>query len=81
MEDDLIIFKVKYVSNNWSNVSQNLNLGLGDQTKLENCSKWRWHQMEDDLNILKLEYLGNHWSSLTEILSWGSQTKDNVQNE
>ena len=35
MEDDLKIFKVEYLSNHYSNPPQNLNLSLGDQTKIK----------------------------------------------
>ena len=61
MEDDLKILKVEYLSNQWSDFHQILNLSLCDQTKIKSF-KWRRTPMEDDLKILKVEYLSNHWS-------------------
>ena len=43
MEDDLKIFKAKYLSNHWLDFTQILNSSLGDQLKL----KITWN--EDDL--------------------------------
>ena len=43
MEDDLIILKVEYLSNHWSDFPQILSLSSGDQTKIKNT------QNEDDL--------------------------------
>ena len=37
MEDNLKVFNVEYLSNQWSNFPQVLNLHLGDQTKMENA--------------------------------------------
>ena len=39
MEDDLKISKVEYISNHWLDLSQILNLSLGDQAKSKNCLK------------------------------------------
>jgi hypothetical protein len=54
MEDDLKILKTEYISNHWSDLSQILNLSLGNQTKIKYCLKWRQPPMEDDLKILKV---------------------------
>ena len=43
MEDDLIILKVEYPSNHWSDFPQILGLSSGNQTKIKNT------QNEDDL--------------------------------
>ena len=43
MEDDPKILKVEYLSNQWSDLPQILNLSSGDQTKIKNT----WN--EDDL--------------------------------
>ena len=37
MEEDLKIFKVKYLSNHWTDFNQILNLSLGDQTKIKDA--------------------------------------------
>ena len=42
-------FKVEYLSNHWSDLTQILNLSLGDQTKLYKWFKWWQPPMEDDL--------------------------------
>ena len=68
MEDDLKVLKVKYQKHPWSDLTLMLNLSLGDQTKIENCLKWRWPSMEDYLTILKVEYIWNSWLDLTQIL-------------
>ena len=73
------ILKVKYLSIYWLNLTQILNFGLYDQSKLYKCFKWRWPQLEDDLNckttsygrlpqISKVEYLSKYWSDLPKIL-------------
>jgi hypothetical protein len=53
MEDDLKIFKVKYLSNYLFDPPQLLNLSLGDLDKLK--KKRRLH-MEEDLKISKVDY-------------------------
>ena len=35
MEDDLEILKLEYLSNQWSDFPQILNLSFGDQTKIK----------------------------------------------
>ena len=74
MEDNLKIYKVEYISNHWSDLTQILDLSLGYKTKLYKCFKSRRPQTEDDL---KVEYLRNYWSDLTQIcdLRVGYQTK------
>ena len=62
MEDDHKIIKVKYLSNNWLDLPQILNLRSGEQTK-----KNAWNK--DDLKISKVEYLSNHWLDLPQILN------------
>ena len=57
MEDDLKILKVEYLSHNWSDFPQILNLSLGDQTKKTNA--WK----EDD----------HQWKKTSNIVSWISQ--------
>ena len=37
MEDNLEILKVEYLSNQWSDLPQILNLILGDKTKIKNA--------------------------------------------
>ena len=54
MEDELKILKVKYLSNNWSDFPQILNLSSGDQTKIKmvemkTSSNKREPPMEDNL--------------------------------
>ena len=49
MEDDLKIWKVEYISNHWSDLTQIWNLSYWDQTKVQKGIKWRRPQMEDDL--------------------------------
>ena len=50
MEDGLKILKeVEHLRNHWLDLSQILNLSLGDQTESKNSLKWRRIQMEDDL--------------------------------
>ena len=65
MEDDLKILKVEYLSNHWSDLPQILNLGWGDQTKIE--ISWN----EDDLQwkTSKVEYFSNHLSDHATILN------------
>ena len=36
MEEDLEMLKVEYLSNQWSDLPQILNLSLGDKTKIKN---------------------------------------------
>ena len=50
LEDNLKILTVEYLSNNWSDLAQILNLSLYDQSKVYKCIKGRWPPMEDDLN-------------------------------
>ena len=77
MEDNLKTFKVEYLSNPWSNLTQIWNLSLGVQIKLYKYFKWSWPLMKDDIKIFKVEYISNHCLNLTNIwnLSWGDQTK------
>ena len=35
MEDDLKILKIEYLSSQWSDLPQSLNLSTGDQTKVK----------------------------------------------
>ena len=49
MEEDLKIQKVKYLSNQWSDLAQILNVSSWDQTKVYKSCKWKWLSMEDDL--------------------------------
>ena len=49
MEDDLQVWKVEYLSNHWSDLTQILNLGLQDLTKGYKGVKWRWTPVEDNL--------------------------------
>ena len=53
MEDYLKILEVEYLSNNWLDLAQILNLSWGDQTKIAYCLKWRPNPMEDDLKTLQ----------------------------
>ena len=50
IEDDLKISKVEYLSNHWPDLSQILNLSLGDQTKIKNA----WNK--DDLQWTTSKY-------------------------
>ena len=76
------ISKVKYLSNNWSDLPQILNLSLCDQTELNKCFNWRQPSSltEDDLKILKVKYLSNHWSDLTQILKVSLREQINYKN-
>ena len=76
MEDDLKILKVEYLSNHWPDLSQILNLSIGNWTK-KTCLKGRQLPMEEDPKILKVEYLRNHVLDFLQIwnLSSGDQTK------
>ena len=49
MEVDLKILKVEYLSNQWSDLTQILNLSLGVQPNFHKCFKWRWPPMEENL--------------------------------
>jgi hypothetical protein len=74
MEDNLKISRVEYLSNHSSNLSQILNLSLGDKTKIK--SAWN----EDDLNwktTSKYKKLNMSATDLPQILnlSSGDQTK------
>ena len=60
MEDDFEILKVEYLSNNWLDLFQILNVSLENQTKSKNLLKWRRPRMEEDLHILQVEYLSNY---------------------
>ena len=80
MEDDLKILKVEYLRNKWSDLPQILNFRLGDQTTIENCSKWRQPSMEDDLKILKVKYLSNHWLDLTQIMNISLSDLSEIEN-
>ena len=65
MKDDLKILNVEYLSNYWLDLPQILNLGLGDQTKIEcglkfDIKTFDGSSMKDDLKILKVVYLSNH---------------------
>ena len=68
MEDDLKIWKVEYLSNRSLDHTKNLNLDLGDQSKVFKYFKWRQPHMEDNLKILKVEYLSSHFFDPTQIL-------------
>ena len=50
MEDILKILNVEYLSNQWSDLLQTLNLCSGDQTKIKDALK-KTPQMEEDLKI------------------------------
>ena len=52
---------------------QILNLSSGNQTKIENSSKWRQPPMEDNLKILKVEYLITSYPNLQLKLRWLNQ--------
>jgi hypothetical protein len=80
VEDDLKILKVEYLSNHWLDLPQILNCSLGDQTKIDNCFKWRQPPMEDDLKIIKVEYLSNHCSDLPNILNLSLVDQTNIEN-
>ena len=86
MEDDLKIWKVEYLSDHWSDLTQIWNLSLQDLTRGYKGVNWRWTRMEDDLRWKttssrrrpqKVEYLSNHLLDLPQIwnLSSGDQTK------
>ena len=79
MEDYLKILKVEYLSNHWLDLTQILNLSLGDHTKIEHCLKWRQHPMQEDLNRLKVEYHSNHWSDLLQILNFSLEDKTKIE--
>ena len=59
--------KMKYLSNYWSDLPQNLNSGLCDQTKLYEYFKWRWPTMEDDL---KWKTTSNIKSEISKLTGW-----------
>ena len=66
----------EYLSNHWSVLSQILNLGLYNQSKLSYCSdisneddlKWMMTSNKRLPKIAKFEYLSNYWSDLSQIL-------------
>ena len=62
MEDDLIFNLFLYHT-------KNLNLDLGDQSKVFKYFKLRWPPMEVNLKILKVEYLSNQILDYTQILN------------
>ena len=84
MEDDLIILKVEYLSNHWSNLPKTVNLSSRDKPKKkmkmkENSEEIKNAWKEDDLQILKVEYLSNHWSDLLQFLKWSSEDQIKIQ--
>ena len=66
MEDNIKIFKVEYLSNNWFDLPQTLNFSLRDHPNIEYYLKWRRLPMEDGLQILKVDYLSNYSSDLPD---------------
>ena len=52
-EDDLQIFKLKYLSIHLSDLTQIGNLSLGDQAKIYICFKWRQPPMLDEPKIFE----------------------------
>jgi hypothetical protein len=67
---NLKTFKMKYLSNHWMDIPENLILCLPKLKIAQNDADIQWHTT----SILKVEYLGNHLSKLTETLSWGNKT-------
>ena len=64
MEDDLKILNVEYLRNHWLDLSQNLSLSSGDQTKIKNA----WN--EDDLQWkMTSKYQKLNISDLPQILN------------
>ena len=61
MEDDLKILKVEFLSNHWLDLSQILNLSIGNWTKIT-CLNGRQPPVEEEPKILKVEFLSNHGS-------------------
>jgi hypothetical protein len=57
MENHLKILHVEYISNQWSDLIQILNLSKRDQTKVYKSFLLKTTPMEDDLEILKVEPL------------------------
>ena len=51
MEDNFHIFQVEHLSNHLLDLSQILNLSLGDPTEINDCLKLRQPPMEDNLKI------------------------------
>ena len=68
MENDLHICHAEYLSNQWLDLSQILNLILGYPTELKNCLKLRQPPMEDNIKM-EVEYLSNNWLDLSQILN------------
>ena len=69
MEDNLKLLIVEYLSNQWVDLAQILNLGLFDQTKIEKHIKWRLPSMEDDLK----------WKTTSKYWLWNiSATTDQI---
>jgi hypothetical protein len=63
MEDNLKLSKLEYHSNHLSDLPKILKLNWEDQTKIENCLKYRQSPMES-------ENLRNHWLELPQILDF-----------
>jgi hypothetical protein len=69
MEDDLNILKVEYLSNDWLDLMQILNL------RVPNLSLQKPLREDDPNGIrpqkLNVDYLSNHWVNLIKILDKG----------
>jgi hypothetical protein len=61
--DFKVYLHLEYLRSMWMDLSQILNVSLGDQTKIENVCN------EDELKILKMEYIGNHLLDHTQTLN------------
>ena len=59
-------FKMKYLSNHWLDIPENLILCLGDRTNIEICSKWWRHPMAYHLNfksgISRQSLIRSYWN-------------------
>ena len=68
MEEDLKMLKVESFSKHLSDLSQILNLTLGDQTEIKRCKKY--HQWKKTSKIyIKKEDLSRHCLDLAQILN------------
>ena len=79
MEDNLKILKVEYLSNHWPDLSQILNLSIGNWTKIT-CLNGRRPPVEEEPKVLKLEYLSNNRSGFPQIWDLSSEDQTKIQN-
>ena len=79
MEDDLKISNLDYLSNHWSDLPQMLYLSLWDQTKIEDCLKWRRLPMEDNHKISNIKISNPNWKFLEVKMTFYWRQPQNIK--